>query len=581
MYALTEACTHGLLQIASSRPRLTFEVPTANQVQVQANFGRPKAALIARYRSGLELSLTAANFLSRPNIELVQAFTIFLSLARRHENPRSIYMLTALLVRMAQYLGLHRDGSQLEQLTPFEIQMRRRIWWTVAKLDARAAEDQGSDLCIAMEGFDTELPRNLNESDLTPDSTSWPSERQGVTDMTFVRITAKVIQIHRELMTHSIGLSARKPSLDLHACRSLIAGVVSKFEREYLQHVNAADNIFYWVCVTIARLVTSKLLLLSFLPILFRSDYAPLSTSPDPSVSEATLRKDLFRAAIEVAEYNHALNANNDARQWRWIYQGHTHWYSAVYLMVSLAQRHWSPLSERAFVALSSPWLFPRKLLTYRNFKDKDDGQMPSSWVPLRQLMMQIRKHREVELRRLRDDAAARKLLEEEDAEVTPPSSPGPAPWGGSGGESSAKAFVSRWRELMSNEPSWKGQHHERPIPHDYISQPKATVHQNTAVSQSPLQEANSDFIAYQQPSLPHMLSHGPIWPGTKAEDFPRSHPTSTIEEATSVFDDFIDVDFDAGMEPPLRTNVNWYNVIQSAQSTQNMEGMDDWFDFR
>lgn len=57
-------------------------------------------------------------------------------------------MMTGLLVRISHYLGLHRDGSQFKYLTPFEVEMRRRVWWVVVLLDVRASEDQGTDITI-------------------------------------------------------------------------------------------------------------------------------------------------------------------------------------------------------------------------------------------------------------------------------------------------------------------------------------------------------------------------------------------------------------------------------------------------
>lgn len=54
-------------------------------------------------------------------------------------------MMTGLLIRMGQALGLHRDGTHFDYLSPFEIEMRRRVWWTLCMLDVRASEDQGTD----------------------------------------------------------------------------------------------------------------------------------------------------------------------------------------------------------------------------------------------------------------------------------------------------------------------------------------------------------------------------------------------------------------------------------------------------
>lgn len=76
-------------------------------------------------------------------------------------------MMTGIVIRMAQYLGLHGDGTNFSHLTSFEIEMRRRLWWTVCRLDLRASEDQGVDLAVASGSFDTKPPSNINDADIS------------------------------------------------------------------------------------------------------------------------------------------------------------------------------------------------------------------------------------------------------------------------------------------------------------------------------------------------------------------------------------------------------------------------------
>jgi hypothetical protein len=46
------------------------------------------------------------------------------------------------LSSVAQRQGVHRDGQRLG-LTPFEIEMRGRLWWHIFILDMLCSEDQG------------------------------------------------------------------------------------------------------------------------------------------------------------------------------------------------------------------------------------------------------------------------------------------------------------------------------------------------------------------------------------------------------------------------------------------------------
>ncbi|KAI1467936.1 fungal-specific transcription factor domain-containing protein [Daldinia caldariorum] len=387
------------------------------------NLGSSKSELNLKYRLSLEHALAKADFLNVSDILLVKAFAIFLCLARRYDSPRFIYMMTGLVIRMALSLGLHRDGSHFPHLTPFEVEMRRRLWWHVCLLDVRASEDQGMDLTIAAGSFDTRQPLNINNDDIDPETKEIPKEREGITDMTFSLVTSSQCEITRELM--AVSLKDGIPQVDVQD--HLLNKYYERLEKIYLRYSRADGNITHWVAVVIVRLVMAKMSLIVYFPVLF---------SPQSEHTSEEMRNRLFIAAIEVAEYNHMLNSKQACRQWRWIYQTYTHWYAVVYLLIEVARRPWSPMVERAWVALHSSWLIPPRSSTNKTLR---------FWVPLRQLMAKARRHREAEIERLRRDPQAARKLETEDRSAKQPSSSGPFP-----GPDSAETFRERWRRLLA-----------------------------------------------------------------------------------------------------------------------------------
>ena len=391
--------------------------------QIMTNFGASKSDLNLRYRLGLEHALAKADFLNVPDIVLVQAFAIFLCLVRRHDSPRFVWMMTGLVIRMAQYLGLQRDGTHFTHLTPFEIEMRRKVWRLVCALDVRASEDQGTDLTIPRGSFDTRIPLNLNDEDIDPETKHMPTERDGVTDMSFARIFFGIDDIVRQMMAPSV----RDGVAGLEDQSRLLNKIYQNFEQGYCQYTTESGNIAYWVGVTIARLVMAKMTLIVFLPILF--------SSPSEDISDE-VRTKLLVSAIEVAEYNHALNAEQACRQWRWLYQTYTHWHAIVYLMIEISRRPWSPIVERAWVALHSSFLIPAQAPMDKNL---------NIWVPLRKLMQKASKHRDAELSRLQADQQAAARLEMEDQRFPTPSSSGLFSAG-----SSVDICRERWRHLVA-----------------------------------------------------------------------------------------------------------------------------------
>lgn len=394
--------------------------------QVLVNFGMAKVDLNLKYRLGLEHALAKADFLNVPGLALVQALAIFPCLGRRHDSPRFVWMMTGLAIRMAQALGLHRDGAHFKHLTPYEIEMRRRAWWALCLIDVRASEDQGTDYTIAYGSFDTKLPLNIDDADFAPETTEMPPAREGLTDMTLPLVFYETCNLTKEMMTRSVKDGAS--SMDEQS--RLLGEIYEELDQDYLQYYAESDNIGCWTAIVITRLVMAKMTLLIYLPI--------LSPGTGQEISETT-RARLFVAAIEIAEYNHALNAEPACRHWRWVFQTYTHWYAIVFLLLEVGRRPWSPLVERAWVALHSRWLIPVQSHSDKNLR---------IWVPLRKLMAKARNHREVEIERLVGDPQDAIRLDFEDFEdsmLPVPASSGPFP----GGSDAVGLFRERWRQLF------------------------------------------------------------------------------------------------------------------------------------
>ena len=345
-------------------------------------------------------------------------------------------MMTGLVIRMAQYLGLQRDGSHFPHLTPYEIEIRRRVWWAISALDLRVSEDQGTELAISNGSFDTKIPLNINDEDIDPTTIGTPVEHDGITNVSMARIFYGMSDIMRQMTA----ATAKHGVSDLSNQDQLLAQIYQKFEDGYCRFTNESDDIKYWLGVTIARLTVAKMTLIIYLPVLF---------SPPSEQFSQNVRNKLLISAIELAEYNHALNAEEACRQWRWLYQTYTHWHAIVYLLIETSRRPWSAIVERAWAALHSSWLIPTASSVNKNLR---------IWVPLRKLMNRARQHREAELSRLRDDRQAALELDEEDQRMSLPSSPGPFPKG-----SNLEVFRDRWRQLVGIPTGLAGVQSEHP----------------------------------------------------------------------------------------------------------------------
>ncbi|KAI1077854.1 hypothetical protein F5B20DRAFT_592600 [Whalleya microplaca] len=91
------------------------------------------------------------------------------------------WITTASLVQSAMAIGLHFGPSQLP-VSPFEAEIRRRLWATVLELAVQAGLDSGMHLVISSETLDScELPSNLDDSQLSESIKTLPASQPTTT----------------------------------------------------------------------------------------------------------------------------------------------------------------------------------------------------------------------------------------------------------------------------------------------------------------------------------------------------------------------------------------------------------------
>ena len=468
-------------------------------------------------------------------------------------------MMTGLVIRMAQYLGLQRDGAQMKQLTPYETEMRRRVWCAVCNLDLRASEDQGTEMTIASGSFDTKIPSNINEADISPDSDQMPTERDGLTDTTFARIFCGSGLVMRRMMD-----ALREDASSLEDQSRMLDEIYQNYEQGYFRYATETNSIAYWVAVSVVRLVMAKMTLVVFLPVLF--------SSPSETFS-SELRLKLLVSALEVAEYNHALNAEPACRHWRWIYQTYTHWHAIVYLMIEISRRPWSSIIERAWVALQSRWLIPTSTPMEKNLR---------IWIPLRKLMHKARRHRDAEIARLRMDSQAASTLDAEDQKMPVPTSSGPFL-----AASSVDFFRERWRELVGlsgQNSSYSTQPSKLPV----ADTRERTANSQQSVSPDATYISNdwpANFSDIQHPTLLESAGlGGPVQSAVpalgQAASSNNALPTDWASQVNGLgsgpwlwadtdpsVDVFSGLDFDFGdVNMDLDGDIDWYNWVESAK---------------
>ena len=109
-------------------------------------------------------------------------------------------------IRIAERLGLHRDGTHLD-LTPTETERRRRIWWELQHIDLGLAVRCGLTPLTLMANWDTRMPLNINDDDIKPGTTEFPAEHKGLTTNSALLWVMTIIETQRSYFKSGVGLS--------------------------------------------------------------------------------------------------------------------------------------------------------------------------------------------------------------------------------------------------------------------------------------------------------------------------------------------------------------------------------------
>jgi hypothetical protein len=171
-------------------------VASLNPAQCVGTFGQDYSSLQQHYRFATQQALARANFFESQNLAVLQATRLFLICLRHPKDPSFVLSMAAVVHRTAQRLGLHRDGTTFG-LGPFQVEIRRRLWWSIYLLDSRSSEFYAMGPQIAEESYDARLPLNIQDSDISPDMTKAPDERTGFMDMTFCLIRCEMTVLYR------------------------------------------------------------------------------------------------------------------------------------------------------------------------------------------------------------------------------------------------------------------------------------------------------------------------------------------------------------------------------------------------
>ncbi|KAI2605543.1 fungal-specific transcription factor domain-containing protein [Hypoxylon sp. NC1633] len=407
--ALAESPELARSQLTPEKEALFFSIYHAAVASLSAQtclarLGQRREDLIRMYAAAVEHLLVRADYLNNTSLETLQALTLYAACLRSTSGSRASWALLALPIRLAQALSLHRESSNT-RLPPYEVELRRRLWWQLIVLDIRASEDRGTTSIIAHDSYDTSLPLNLNDADFGPNSMSPLIEKQGPTDVTFSLCTAQCSGIFH-YAEHAQGASL---SSDDTGCRGDAAGgrvsrsapsppqsveetvrYAQSLEAQFVAGADPSHPPSYLASVTV-RLIILKLWLTLQYPLHPRrrphltTSLPPPFTPRHPSQPQAQAQNQgifpqeaTLRTAVSIMELTVFLQTGQYGDRFRWWANTYVQWHPLAVALAELCAQTKGELVDRAWGIIED--VFPK---WSEVIADTKSGTL---WRPIRKL---------------------------------------------------------------------------------------------------------------------------------------------------------------------------------------------------
>ncbi|KAL8815266.1 MAG: hypothetical protein Q9223_005582 [Gallowayella weberi] len=276
--------------------------------------GLPQPVLVNRYLLATQQALNAAKLLTSSDIMVLQALVILL-------------------------VGL----------PPFEIEIRRRLWWQIVVVDTRLAELSGAGTSMLSVPFNTCLPLNVNDADLSPEMGELPPEHTRTTDMTFCLSRYEIGKFLKASNTAFFFFEGAWAKPDgtpatLEEKDRAIDELEHRLEEKYLKHCSDAKITLQFLTKIFLRNAIYRMRVVAHHP----------QHRPDKGASMPAEEKEyLCRLNLNMIENDNIAHGNKSAEKFAWYLNMYFQLPAFVYLISELRHRTRGELAERGWAAIS------------------------------------------------------------------------------------------------------------------------------------------------------------------------------------------------------------------------------------
>jgi hypothetical protein len=307
--------------------------------------GEHRVILLRRYVQATKAALLRAKFMSSNSLVVLQALVLHIFSTRDSSEPRAVWRLTGIAFRVAEGMGIRIDGTLLG-LSPFETEMRRRVWWQLKMHDFRAAELCGQS---KMKNFDLgednpRIPLNVDDRDLYPSMTEDPIESSKPTEMIWVMMRTSLAAFASKLKIRMCQLGNNSSFQELTALDNIeekdgwVEEMQTMLETNIIRYCDPTKPLHLWTMIG-CRLSVNLSRFLGHHP----RKWASLEHVPE---SEKQL---VWETVMSLLEQYEMMQTSPQLRNFAWNIPYFTQWHAIIHALDTLRAQPLHPDAEKVW----------------------------------------------------------------------------------------------------------------------------------------------------------------------------------------------------------------------------------------
>ncbi|RYP65547.1 hypothetical protein DL769_006293 [Monosporascus sp. CRB-8-3] len=307
--------------------------------------GYPKKDAVERFSMGARVALTRIDILKHYDLVILQALVLYMTSLSGRYDRHAAWILNGVIVRMAQKIGLHRDGESLG-LSPFDAEIRRRVWWQIIMLDSLYALMSGLGQSLLPRNWNTRTPHNINDAELYPSMTSIES-KEGPTDMIFIlmqyevsKLVVQVPSLELVILQNELATPEGPNPVEVAKARKRVEELNDSLEEMFKKWCDISMGPVHELAIEMRPMWLHKL----------REIIEPPKDQPEWGTEIQTSKDNLFKIAVTAGEHGlRMFYAAKRTGQFMWFVLTHFQIEVFIFMLGQLSTRTSGRLVERAW----------------------------------------------------------------------------------------------------------------------------------------------------------------------------------------------------------------------------------------